>query len=394
MRSRIALQRRENDVAVSLLEDAVRHNPGHAALLEDLASLHVLRRDAAAARPVIERLLRAGADGPEQSFLRARLAWLEGEHAAAVGLFKQAVESRPTERRFLASLLQSLIAMDAVPEALQYIARLGASTHSPEMMVLIALHRFDASGIGPALEAVLYGLQQAPDHPQLHYLHAVLRSLSGEPEEAAASVAIVQADEVMAPRWRGFGFACAQSRAVFCGLEPAVLARSLKAAPPDGVVAEFGVYHGLSLRRLARLVSSPIHGFDSFEGIPEDWKPGEPRGSYSTGGRMPQVPGHVTLHRGWFQDTLPGFVASQQEKLRFMHVDCDLYSSTRTVLEGLRPLLQVGTVLLFDEYLGFEDYEQHEFRAWHEFAERHGIAYEYIAFELIAKQAAVRVMAL
>jgi hypothetical protein len=103
------------------------------------------------------------------------------------------------------------------------------------------------------------------------------------------------------------------------------------------------------------------------------------------------MPEHVTLHRGWFEDTLPAFVVSKQEKLRFVHVDCDLYSSTHTVLEGLRPLLQVGTVLLFDEYLGFEGYEKHEFRAWHEFTERHGIHYEYVAFELIAKQAAVRI---
>lgn len=394
MRSRIALQRRENEAAVRLLQEAVRHNPGQAALLEDLASLHVLRRDAVAARPVVEQLLRAGEGGPEQSFLRARLAWLEGEHAVAVDLFKQAVESRPAERRFVSALLQSLIAMDALPEALQYIARLGGTANSPEMMALIALHRFDSSGIGPALEAVLYGLQQSPDHPQLHYLHAVLRTLAGEAEKAAASVAIAQADEVMAPRWRGFMFADAQHGAVFCGLESAILARCLKAAPASGGVAEFGVYHGLSLRRLARHVAAPIHGFDSFEGIPEDWKPGEPKGSYSTRGRMPEMPSHVTLHRGWFEDTLPGFVASQQEKLRFVHVDCDLYSSTCTVLEGLRSLLQAGTVLLFDEYLGFEGYEQHEFRAWQEFTERYGIRYEYVAFELIAKQAAVRMIAL
>lgn len=394
MRSRIALQRRENEAAVLLLQEAVRHNPGQAALLEDLASLHVLRRDAVAARPVVEQLLRTGEGGPEQSFLRARLAWLEGEHTMAVDLFKQAVESRPAERRFVSALLQSLIAMDALPEALRYIARLGGTASSPEMMALIALHRFDTSGIAPALEAVLYGLQQSPDHPPLHYLHAVLRTLAGESEKAAASVAMVQADAVVAPRWRGFVFANAQSGAVFCGLEPAMLGRCLKAAPASGGVAEFGVYHGLSLRRLARQVDSPIHGFDSFEGIPEDWKPGEPKGSYSTRGRMPDMPPHVTLHRGWFEDTLPGFVAAQQERLRFVHVDCDLYSSTRTVLEGLRSLLQAGTVMLFDEYLGFEGFEQHEFRAWHEFTERHAIHYEYIAFELIAKQAAVRITAL
>jgi tetratricopeptide (TPR) repeat protein len=393
MRSRIALQQRSNDAAVTLLEEAVKHNPGHRGLLEDLAGLHVLRRDPAAARPVIEQLIRVGADAPEHLFLRARLAWLEGDHDTAVGLFKQAVEAQSDDPRFLVSLLQSLISMDAVSEALRYIARFGAAANSPEMLDLIALYRFDTSGIEAALEAVLFGLQQAPEHPQLNYLHAAMRILSGQPDAAQASIALVQSDARMRVRWQGFTFAVAQG-AGFCGLESALLARCLKAAPADGVVAEFGVYHGLSLRRLAKHVSSPIHGFDSFEGIPEDWKPGEPKGSYSTGGRIPEMPGHVQLHRGWFQDSLPGFVAAQQQKLRFAHVDCDLYSSTHTVLENLRPLLQVGSVLLFDEYLGFEGYEQHEFRAWHEFAERYSIRHEYVAFELIAKQAAVRITGL
>jgi len=395
MRSRIALQQRNNDRAVALLEEAVRANPGQQVLLEDLANLHLLKRDAAAARPIVEQLILHGGDAPDHIFSQARLLWLEGAHDEAIGLFKRALERQPEQARFLISLVRSLISVDAIPEALRYISRFGATAGSAELMGLLALYRFDASGIDAALEAVVHGLRRAPQHPTLNYLHAALLILSGHPGQAKDSIALVEGDELMGPRWRGFLFARTQGEAaVFCGLESALLALSLKGAPAAGVVAEFGVYHGLSLRRLARQVASPIHGFDSFEGLPEDWKPGEPKGSYSTAGRIPKMPEHVQLHRGWFEDTLPSFVGSQQEKLRFVHVDCDLYSSTCTVLEGLRPLLQAGTVLLFDEYLGYEDFEQHEFRAWHEFTARHGIQYEYIGFELIAKQAAVRIAAL
>jgi len=395
MRTRIALQQRNNDRAVALLEEAVRVNPGQEALLEDLANLYLLKRDPAAARPIVERLLQADGDTPEHIFSRARLLWLEGAYDEAIGLFKQAIEKQPEEARFLISLIRSLVSVDAIPEALHSIARFGATAGSAEMMGLLAQYRFDVSGIDAALEAVDHGLRQSPQHPTLHYLRAALRTLSGDPRHAKGSIALVEGDELMGSRWRGFLFARAQGdAAVFCGLGSALLERSLKAAPAAGVVAEFGVYHGLSLRRLARHVASPIHGFDSFDGLPEDWKPGEPKGSYSTHGRVPEMPEHVRLHRGWFEDTLPGFVAAQHEKLRFVHVDCDLYSSTCTVLEGLRPLLQTGTVLLFDEYLGYEGFEQHEFRAWQEFTGRHGIRYEYIAFELIAKQAAVRITAL
>ena len=395
MRSRIALQRRDNDAAVQLLEEALRHNPGQAALLEDLARLHLLRRAPAAARPVVAALVSAGADAPEHLFLQGRLAWLEGDHDGAVTLFTQALERQPDEQRYLTALLRSLLGLDRMVEALHHVARFGATAGSAEMLGLLALYRFDTSGADTALEAVHYGLQQLPTHPTLRYLYAALHTLSGRPEDAASSGVFVESDAVMSAHWRGFLYATAHAeRASFCGLASTLVRRSLATAPPTGGVAEFGVYHGLSLRRLAKQVTSPIHGFDSFEGIPEDWKPGEPKGSYSTEGRIPAMPDHVTLHRGWFEDTLPGFVATQQEKLRFVHVDCDLYSSTRTVLEGLRPLFQVGTVLLFDEYLGFEGYEQHEFRAWQEFTARHGIRYEYVAFELIAKQAAVRITAL
>ena len=393
-RSRIALQRRDNDSAVRLLEEALRHNPENRSLLEDLARLHLLRRAPAAARPLVEQLVRSGADAPEHLFFQGRLEWLEGEHERAVQAFQQALVRQPDEPRYLTALVQALVGLDRLPEALRYVAQFGATAGSADIMSLIALYRFDTSGSDMALEAARYGLQQSPLHPTLRYLYSALHTLAGRPDEAESSVAIFEDDATAGPQWRGFKYALAHAApAAFCGLPSTLLRRSLAAAPDTGGVAEFGVYHGLSLRRLAKDVNSPIHGFDSFEGIPEDWKPGEPKGSYSTGGRIPEMPSHVTLHRGWFQDTLPGFVATQQEPLRFVHVDCDLYSSTHTVLEALRPLLQVGTVLLFDEYLGFAGYEQHEFRAWQEFVQRHGIRYEYVAFELIAKQAAARITA-
>jgi hypothetical protein len=394
MRSRIALQRRQNIQAAALLEDAVRNNPGHRELLQDLAALYLSDRDPIAGRPVVEQLIRADGGSPEHLFFHARLLWLEGAHEEAIALFAQAVDRQPGDQRFVLSLIQSLISVDDISGALHCVSRLPREAISAELLGLLTLCRYDASGTDAALALVGAGLQQEPGHPQLNYLYAVLLSLAGHPEQAADSVALIQTHERLGARWRGFQYAKAQGVGTFCGLGSTVLSRALGAAPATGVVAEFGVFHGLSLRRLARYVTSPVHGFDSFEGLPEDWKLGESKGSYSTHGRIPAMPAHVQLHRGWFEDTLPGFVATQQQKLRLVHVDCDLYSSTRTVLEGLQPLFQAGTVLLFDEYLGFEDFEQHEFRAWHEFVQSCGIKYEYVAFELNAKQAAVRITAL
>ena len=395
MRSRIALERQRNEDAVKLLKQGLEYNPGELVLTGDLVNLYLLNRDSASARPWVEQLMQADAEKPEHLFSQARLLWIEGDYEGALGFFRQAAEKRPGERRFAVSLIQSLYTLDDVPGVIAAVDRWQSPDVSGEVLALLALCRFDGEGPAAALGVVTDALSRLPDHPFLTYLHAVLLTLAGQTAKARYPISLIEADESMGPRWRGFLFAREHGgKAPFCGLESTLLTKALAAAPAAGAVLEFGVYHGLSLRKIAQQVATPIHGFDSFEGLPEDWKPGEAKGSYSTGGRVPTVPAHVQLHRGWFEDTLPAYVAGESGKLRFVHVDCDLYSSTKTVLEGLRPLLQPGSVFLFDEFLGFEGFEQHEFRAWHEFAERHKIKYEYTAFALMAKQIALRVTAL
>ena len=51
---------------------------------------------------------------------------------------------------------------------------------------------------------------------------------------------------------------------------------------------------------------------------------------------------------------------------------------------------QAGTILLFDEYLGFPDWKNGEFRAWQEFAEARGLRFRYLGFG--PTQAALQVL--
>src|SRR5690606_38543218 len=44
------------------------------------------------------------------------------------------------------------------------------------------------------------------------------------------------------------------------------------AAPANGATVELGVFHGVSLRWLAQCRPPPVHGFDSFLGLPSGWK--------------------------------------------------------------------------------------------------------------------------
>lgn len=178
---------------------------------------------------------------------------------------------------------------------------------------------------------------------------------------------------------------------VHAGLPTDVMLRALEAAPAVGLTLECGVYFGRSLRIIADRTAGPVHGFDSFQGLPEAWSDREGAGAYSTAGRLPAVADNVTLHTGWFQDSLPPFFARNPGPIRLLHIDCDLYSSTRTVLTEAAPRLVPGTVIVFDDMLGYPGYEQHELRAFDEFAAAHGLAWELLAATLLGREVALRV---
>jgi hypothetical protein len=164
----------------------------------------------------------------------------------------------------------------------------------------------------------------------------------------------------------------------------------IEAAVVDGLVLEFGVRFGTSIRQISTLVDQDVHGFDSFQGLPESWH-SEPKGTYSTKGVIPSVPQNVTLHDGWFEEILPGFVEQYPEPVRFMNIDCDIYSSTKTILENFAKQIIPGTVIVFDEYIGNEHWRKDEFKAFQEAVLKYDWKYEYLCFSFVTKQVVVRI---
>ena len=170
---------------------------------------------------------------------------------------------------------------------------------------------------------------------------------------------------------------------------------ALAHAKIDGLFAEFGVFDGYSINYIAGVIASggkTIHGFDSFEGLNEDWSGTWYRARhFDRGGRMPAVPNNVRLEKGWFDATLPHFLAAHPGELfAFVHCDADTYESTSLVLSLLGDRIVPGTVLVFDEYLGFPNWPKGEHRAWAEFVAARGLKYRYLAFA--NTQAAVQVI--
>lgn len=146
----------------------------------------------------------------------------------------------------------------------------------------------------------------------------------------------------------------------------------------EGLILEFGVSTGESLRQIARYAAPRrVYGFDSFEGLPEDWAKQEKRGAFACEPPV-DLPNNVRLEVGLFSETLPGFMAGMSEEVAFAHIDCDLYSSTVCVLENIGPWLADGAILLFDEMIGYEGYRDHEIKAFAEFLYETGFSYEVI----------------
>jgi hypothetical protein len=147
-----------------------------------------------------------------------------------------------------------------------------------------------------------------------------------------------------------------------------------------GDILEFGVFNGESLRDFAlRCPSRQVYGFDSFEGLPEDWWT-RPQGTFQTAVPVINEP-NATLVKGLFDESLPPFLEHWPGKAAIVHVDCDLYNSTLSCLRPILSRFQQGTVLLFDEYYNYSDFAYHEWLAWHQLCAENEVVAHCIAYD-------------
>lgn len=165
----------------------------------------------------------------------------------------------------------------------------------------------------------------------------------------------------------------------------------------NGLYMEFGVFRGRSIQRISSLTSNIVYGFDSFDGLHENWDENNPKGSYDSMGCIPAgaIVGdnhsmfdpsptktvekwnpNIVLIKGYFSNTLPVFLREHSEPAAFLHIDSDLYSSCVTVLENLRDRIVDGTIICFDELLDYPSYRSGEIKAFAEFLIDTGYRFE------------------
>ena len=153
---------------------------------------------------------------------------------------------------------------------------------------------------------------------------------------------------------------------------------------------EFGVFKGHSINFFSKFLKK-IYGFDSFEGLREDWLGfSNPKGTFNLNKKIPKLNKNVIIIAGWVQDTLIEFLNKNNKKINFVHMDMDTYETTKFVLENIKPYLSKQCIILFDELYNYPGFEVGEYKALKEtFSDNE---YKYILFSKDGTQAAIKII--
>ena len=312
----------------------------------------------------------------------------------SVHSYQQALKINPNIARLHNNLGSAFARLGRLNEAIGCFNQ--AINLKPEAETYYNLHPLllDSNDISPAIRCMEAAVQLQPLKTEYKFFLGMLLEYAGRTEAAIPYIEEVQQgselDRARLDAWNYIKSSGAKMPKM-TGSPIEAFRLGMNAAVQTGLVLEFGVNFGASIRQIARLANQEVHGFDSFEGLPESWHD-QTKGAYSTNGIIPDVPDNVFLYKGWFDATLPEFLKVHKDPVRFMNVDCDIYSSTKTILDCLSSQIVAGTVIVFDEYIGNSRWREDEFKAFQESVKAFGWKYEYLAFSMFTKQVVVRIL--
>jgi tetratricopeptide (TPR) repeat protein len=250
---------------------------------------------------------------------------------------------------------------------------------------------FNLSGTATNISAAKNWIEQClkadPDHSKAKLTLSALQFYEGDESEFNA---LMQSSSKDHPYMRSFAwaFGLPELPELFFhrwALFDRIVKLSKKARP----FYEYGVWRGEAFQYLIKTFKKG-YGFDTFEGIPEDWHD-KKAGTYSSEGNIPQIEGGEFIV-GKFEDTLPGFFSEPRPMASIINFDADLYSSTICALNFSKPVIDKHTILIFDEFIINGNWEQDEYKALNEFCLNNNFTYEVLAISFFTQQAAVRLI--
>lgn len=362
-----------------------------------LASQHHQAGRLDQARALYAQILADRPDDPETLHLAGLLAHQSGAPGAAARMIEQAIAARPDQAPYHHNLGEVLFTLGRYGDAAaSYRRALAIAPDATDAHFSLGAALYEVGAIEDALASYARAADLSPGDPEIpHDLgNAYVKLGRFDEAEGAFRRALALAPDFAEARARLECLAYYREHlqgAEFVPDRYALLQFALTRAPDEGLILEFGVAAGDSLGFLAGLVDQDVYGFDSFEGLPEDWRAGFAKGAFAEVERPDDLPANAKLVVGWFEETLPGFLGEQHQTARLIHVDCDLYSSAKTVFAVLEDRIADGTVIVFDEYLNFPEWREHEHKAFMEFIEATGKSFRYIGTADLLTQVAVQI---
>lgn len=159
-----------------------------------------------------------------------------------------------------------------------------------------------------------------------------------------------------------------------------LLDHAVRSVASSGSFLQCGVRRGRTINFLANVISKDqiIHGFDSFEALPDERSFGRGKRELPLGGEIPRVLQNVRLHKGWPDLTLSPFFQEHPEPIAFLYLDADGDQMARRILAIAKSKFVPGTVIVFEEYFNFPGWEQFVFKAFQECIADTQLQYEYI----------------
>jgi len=351
----------EYQQAAKALEDAISLNPDNTDALVTLGTICQLQGLNGQAERHFNKVLQLQPGHETASAKLGEILQLENRSEKAVGIYRTALAETPHSASFLYGLYGATFETQAIEESVELLKE--AVQHDPG-------HFLSRTHLGMLLDRLGH-TAQANKHFDIVQTHT--------PEYAFNIESWSYARDHFGPKTKIFS------------LSNSGLACAVKNACVDGLFMEFGVWQGRSINYISSCTDRIVNGFDSFEGIPDEWE-GMPSGSYSTYNKLPEVNPNVRLHKGWFSDSLPVFIQTHPEPIAFINIDCDTYMSTKTIFDLLGDSIVTGTVIVFDEYFCFPKWQEHEYKAFSEYLSSSGHKYEYLFFNLRTRQAGVIIL--
>ncbi len=153
------------------------------------------------------------------------------------------------------------------------------------------------------------------------------------------------------------------------------------------LIIQLGVHDGKNSKHYSYLVKKfkctcKIIGFDSWDGLSEDWTgmtKGRDKGSQLI--EKPKPPDFCIYKKGNTSTELKKFLTKQSKKsINMVHFNLDTYTPTKSCLDLLKPFLNKGTILIFDDFYGYPGWSMHENKAFEKFIIKSQIKYKFICF--------------